>query len=114
MQTPHERQPDEPEATFGLPIDWHIPDALIPRYATNIVVQHTEHEFVISFFEIPPPILLGSPDEQAAQARGLTSVRAECLARIVVSPSRMPEFLDVLQGVFAAWHERFGPGGSRE
>jgi hypothetical protein len=35
-----------------LPIEWHVPDELVTRYANNLLVQHTEHEFILSFFEL--------------------------------------------------------------
>ena len=37
-----------------LPIEWYIAEDLKSQYATNIVIQHTDQEFLISFFE--PPI----------------------------------------------------------
>jgi hypothetical protein len=36
-------------------------------YATNITVQHTRHEFVISFYEAHLPMILGSEEEREAQ-----------------------------------------------
>lgn len=49
---------DESElaAEIELPIDWHIPDNMVSRYATNMVIQHTEHEFVVSFFRDGPSV----------------------------------------------------------
>lgn len=36
-------------------------------------------------------------EEAKARALELGKVRAECVARIVVAPGRMPEFVEVLQ-----------------
>lgn len=33
-------------------------------YATNVTVQHTPHEFVISFYEAHPPLIVGSQEER--------------------------------------------------
>ncbi|MDZ4383645.1 MAG: hypothetical protein U0937_03290, partial [Thermodesulfovibrionia bacterium] len=41
-----------------LPIEWNIPDDIITRYATNMVVQRMEKEFKISFFELKRPVIL--------------------------------------------------------
>lgn len=73
-----------------LTIEWKTPDSIFSRYATNIVVQKTEHEFVLSFFELHPPLILGElpPD--------MDTVPAECVARIIVSAQKMPEFIAVL------------------
>jgi hypothetical protein len=86
----------------AVPLEWDVPDDLVPRYATNFVVQATGHEFVISFFETMPPVILGSPEERLAKAQQLKSVRARCVARIVVSPSRMAELVNMLQDHFNA------------
>jgi len=80
-----------------LKLEWRIPEGLAGRYATNMVVQRTEHEFVLSFFEVYPPMVIGSPDEIKTQLEQLETVRAECIARIIVAASRMPEFVEVLQ-----------------
>lgn len=87
----------EGEGAYLLPIEWYFPEGLTSRYATNLVVQHTEHEFTLSFFELRQPVVLGSPEERKAKLEQIHSVRAECVARVIVSAGRMPEFLGVLQ-----------------
>jgi hypothetical protein len=87
--------PSNNEESRQIPIEWHIGDDIITRYATNMVVQHTEHEFIISFFEIKPLILLGPKDLERLES--IDSVRAECIARVVVATERMPSFVKVLQ-----------------
>jgi hypothetical protein len=78
-------------------IEWHVPEHVKSRYANNIVVQHSRHEFTVSFFEAHPPLILGSAEERQAQLDQVETVRAECVARIIVSASQMPEFVEVLQ-----------------
>lgn len=78
-----------------LPVEWYVPESIVSRYATNMVVQYTGQEFIISFFDLKPPIILGEPNKDALE--NLKSVRAECIARVIVSPSRMPKFVEVLQ-----------------
>jgi hypothetical protein len=81
-----------------VPIEWYVPEDLVSRYANNIVVQYEEHEFIISFFEVRPPVLLGSSEEIKAKLEQVKSVRAECVARIIVAADRMPVFIEALQG----------------
>lgn len=89
---------EQPQAVrVELPIDWQFPKDLSSRYATHLIVQHTEHEFVLSFFEILPPTIFGSPEAVSAQLERLSSVPAECVGRIVVAADRMPAFVTVLQ-----------------
>ncbi|GAB62703.1 hypothetical protein KSU1_C1107 [Candidatus Jettenia caeni] len=62
-----------------------------------MVVQHTEHEFILSFFEVRPPIFLGPDEEQKEKAAQLKSIKAECVARVIVASERMSDFVKVLQ-----------------
>lgn len=94
---------EERASSVQIPIEWHVPEGLISRYANNIIVQHTQHEFVISFFESRPPLIVGSPEEQAAQLEKMTSIKFECVARIIVAPDQMAEFLHVLQRNFETY-----------
>lgn len=78
-------------------IDFEFPPDFPTQYASNLVVQHTEHDFTISFFDIRPPLLVGTEDDKAGQLASIAVVRATPLARIVVAASRMHEFVRVLQ-----------------
>lgn len=81
-------------------IEWEIPDDVQNRYANNVVVQHSQYEFTISFFEVRPPMLWGSPEEKKELISNITSIPAQCVARIVVSPDKMPEIINALQDNF--------------
>lgn len=87
---------EKPESV-GLPIEWHIPEDLESKYATNLVIQNTPNEFILSFFETRPPLLLGTKEEQATKLKEMESVRATCISRIVVAPERMNEFVKIIQ-----------------
>jgi len=80
-----------------VPIEWHISEDIDSKYATNLVIQHSEHEFIIDFFEMRHPLILGDPDQVREEWEKLESVRAECVARIIVSPDRMQEFINLIQ-----------------
>jgi hypothetical protein len=80
-----------------LPIEWFVPDDLETRYATNFVVLHTQTEFMLYFFEVVPPISLVTSTGGTQTFENVESVQAKAIARIVVSPSRMPEFMNALQ-----------------
>ncbi|MBU4226023.1 MAG: hypothetical protein KKC71_09410 [Chloroflexi bacterium] len=80
-----------------VPIEWNIPDNLVARYATNMVVQRLENEFLISFFEIKPPIILGEPDKIESRLKELKSLRADCVAQIIVAEDKMPSFVGALE-----------------
>lgn len=77
-------------------INFHIPDGFRTLYATNLVVQHTKHEFIITFFEVLPPLLLGTPEMKTKQLDSVREIQGSCLARIAVPATRMEEFVQVL------------------
>jgi hypothetical protein len=99
---------EQKQVEHFIPIDWVFPEDIVSRYATNLVVQHYEHEFIISFFELKRPIMLGEPDEIAAKFQELESAPAECVARVIVAADRMPEFIAVLQGNLDKYLEKKG------
>jgi hypothetical protein len=70
---------------------------LTSHYATNFLIQGTNHEVMITFFEARPPMIVGSVEEQKAQWDKVREVDAVPLARIIIAASRMTEFLQVLQ-----------------
>jgi hypothetical protein len=80
-----------------VPIEWYVPDDLVARYATNMIVQKSKDEYFISFFEVKPPLILGEPKEIIGQVKQLSSVRATCVAQVIVSSGRMPDFVKALE-----------------
>ncbi len=80
-----------------IPIEHVIPDSIETRFADRIVVQHAEHEFHISFFQIERPIVFGTPDETRQRLFDMGSLKAVCVARIVVAAGRMPDMVRALQ-----------------
>jgi len=80
-----------------VPLEFTGDDAIPTAYATNMVVNWTGHEFVLQFYEARPPVLLGTPEQMAKQLESTGRVYARCVARVVISESRMPRFVKVLQ-----------------
>lgn len=80
-----------------LPIHWNVPDDIVARYSTNMVVQRLDNEFLISFFEVKPPIILGDPDAIKDGLKSLKSIQANCVAQIIVAHDKLPSFINALQ-----------------
>lgn len=93
---PEEEQSEE---TFSkqLPIEWYVPDSVLSGYATNMTLQRTDHEFILSFYEQRVPVFTGPPEEIQARLMQIESVRATCFARVIIAPARFPDFMNVLQ-----------------
>lgn len=96
----------ETEGMIELPIQWEIPDDLETHYVNNLIVQHAEHEFIISFFQTLPPPIVGTPEEISAQLEGV-KLKSKCVARVVVSSGRMVGFLQALQDSMRKHGEKF-------
>ena len=75
----------------NVPIEWCVPEGVMTPFASNMVVQTIENFFKISFFEIKPSIQL---DESAPPP---AKIKADCVASVIVTPDRLPKFIDVLQ-----------------
>lgn len=78
---------------YEVPIEWVIPEDIFPRFASNMVIQHLENEFLISFFEIKPPIRIGEVNE----VEKIDKVKADCVCQVIVSEKKLPEFIKVLE-----------------
>lgn len=91
---------------IALPIEWYVPEDLKSQYATNMVIQHTDQEFLISFFEIKNPIIVGSDEEVMSKYQEIGKIKANCIARIIVTPDRMKEFIDILRANYDRFQAR--------
>ncbi|MGH7826374.1 MAG: DUF3467 domain-containing protein [Candidatus Binatia bacterium] len=87
-------------------MEWVIPDDLVPRYATNVVVQHDENEFVISFFELQKPIVIGTPEQRKKAVDSIHNIRARCVSQIILSPRKMKDFIGAMETNLKRYEER--------
>ena len=91
-----------------LPIEYYVPDHIQSRYVTHLLVQNTEHEFILSFFELQEPFLMGdTPEEREQQVEQLKYVRAKCVGRVIIAADRMSAFIDAMQKNLEKHRARF-------
>jgi hypothetical protein len=90
------------------PIEWAFPEGTEGKYATHLVINHGQHEFFISFFQIRPPLLIGSDEEIEAQIAELKSVRAEFLSTIIIPADGLEGFIATLQEHLENYRKRMG------
>ncbi len=101
-------------------IDCEVPPDFPSSYASNLVAQYTEHDFTITFFDVRPPLLMGTPAEKVSQLNAVDVVKATPIARIVVAASRMHEFVQVLSDNLQSYRTRAesenapAPAGDKE
>lgn len=75
----------------GIPIEWYVPEGHITPTAFNMTVQIMEDVFKVSFFEVKPPIQINESTPPPSK------IRADCIASVFITPSRLPKFIDILQ-----------------
>ena len=91
---------------FKMNIDYNkAKDEVVTRHVTHTVVQHTENEFYIYFYEVRPPILLGSNDKIKTTLEDIKYPPTECVARVVMQPNKIKELIRLLQENFNKYQE---------
>lgn len=73
------------------PIRWIVPDTLRTDHATHLVVQQQGSEFTFLFFETESLLFTGTPEEQTAEYKALSEVKAKCVAKVVMSVENASE-----------------------
>lgn len=76
-----------------------IPADIVSRYANIFSIQVLEGNYVLSFFAAFPPVILSAPETQAEIMAKVESIPAECVAQVIVPPSRIPEIVRALNDV---------------
>jgi hypothetical protein len=85
------------EAGVSVPIELDFPASLISRYANHFIIRTGEQECTLSFFEVIPPTIVGEPEEVRERVKEIKSVRAECVARIIVAKDAVPSIIEAMQ-----------------
>lgn len=94
---------EQQSQSLTLPIEWHVPDSIQSRYATNVLVQALHYEFIISFFETKLPPFIGQPEEVKAKFEQAGTIQAECIGRIIVAAEQLPSIINALQTSLEAY-----------
>lgn len=84
-----------------LPIEFFIDHEMRLTFADVAFVQHTDEEFVLSFFQTNAPFAISQEETKA-----LTKVRANCVVRIVLTPQTMVRLYNALGGNLRKFQER--------
>jgi hypothetical protein len=78
-------------------VDRYYPEELTTHFVSNFVSQHQPDHFIVSFFELFLPPVLGDTSEERQQVIDeIDSVKARCVARIVLTPDKMRELVSIL------------------
>ena len=97
--------PSEAEE-MRVPIVFQGIDDVPVLFCNQLVVQHQQNEFVITFGQLAPPILLGTPEERREQAKQVPYVAVKVVARIGLTSDRMVEFIKAMQDNLRKYQEK--------
>lgn len=86
------------------PIEYVGHGEVVSVPATHFVVQHLGQEMAIFFFEIKPPFIFNLSKENDELA---SSVKAQCVAKVVISNGRLPELIEILQSTLMNLKQEF-------
>ena len=80
-----------------MPLRFIVPTGLTSRYAQHMIVQASEIDVTLSFFEMKTPIAIGGIEiQREALKEGVT---AECVARVTIAKARFSEFVKAFTSV---------------
>ena len=97
---------DEPADTLALPLVWQDPEETEIHFVNQVVVQAQGDEFIIMFGQQAPPLLFGTPEQQAEQAGRLGYVPVRVAARIGMPRKRFKEFANLVARMIVEYGQR--------
>jgi hypothetical protein len=92
-------QPKQPEKEVT--VRHILPGGMLSVYCDQLIIQNTFNEFTLSFFQLIQPVIIKPEDLEKAE-----TVDAQCVARIIVSPNKMGEFVDVINQNWQRFSEK--------
>ncbi len=108
---------DEPVRArqLAVKLDHHWDEKTVTRFANEFTIQVTQGACYLGFYEVNPPLLIGSPEEIAEQAESIKSLRAEGIVRVVLPLEKLQEIVNTIQNTLRQLPpERSGPLESKE
>ena len=99
---------------IGLPIRHRVLEGQPLVFANSMVIQHTADEFILSFFQISPPVITGAPADQRRQMEELEGIDAYCVARIVMTPAHMARVVDTTNANWRRYLEAVQAGTGQD
>ena len=86
---------------FTASIEYPKDDGVYPLFANNVVVQIGSDGYVLGFYSVFPPIVIGSEAEINASLSAMKVVNAKCVSKILLSPEEAKRLATVLTDAIA-------------
>jgi hypothetical protein len=96
------------EQDIALPLLWLDVDDAEISFVNQLVVQHHENDFILTFGHVAPPMLVGTPEENRRRAENIPYVPVKTVKRVGMTPDRMEQFIAVMVDNYRRWSERQG------
>lgn len=97
----------------GVRVVWEVPSGFPSHYSTHLVVQHSEDDFTLTFWDMRPPVLIGTMEDKQKQLQALKEIRPTPVARIILSPSKMRQVSQVIQDNLKTFAETYPPAAEK-
>lgn len=111
---PDSREKSDAESGKLMKVDHEFPDGTKSAFSNHMIVQaRGDGIFHLSFFEIAHPILLGDDESVLQQVDETDSVRAPCVARLVVSAEQMKRMVAAMAEGYENYEEGLKDDGQQ-
>ena len=88
---------DEQNERRYVPLAWENVENVPVFFSNQYVCQYNQDEFILTFGQMVPPMLLGDLEYRAEQLRRLEYVPVKPLTRVALTYSRLVELIQVLE-----------------
>lgn len=82
-----------------LPVVWVDPESVDITFVNQVLVQRQGEEWILTFGQQTPPILLGSPEENLERAKEIQYIPVRVAYRLGMTTDRLREFSELIRRV---------------
>lgn len=73
-----------------------FPESLVTHFFHQMIIQHQGDQFILSFFEIWQPPIVGTEEEGKRMFEELKEIESKCVARLITTPDQIKEIIKAL------------------
>jgi len=79
----------------------NFPENLQSFFVSDLLIQHEDENFVLSFFEMWPPAIIGETEEDVrSEIEKIDHIDAKCVSRLIITPNKMKSFIEAINSNF--------------
>lgn len=71
-------------------VEYYVPEGLGVTYVDNLTAIHTSDIFILTYFQVEPPVVMNSQDR-------VDAVSSKAVIQLAITPRDMEKFLDAMQ-----------------